>query len=192
METIGDAYMVVSGLPIRNGDLHAREIANMSLLLIDASTNFKIRHFPDRKMMLRVGVHTGEWVPTEFALNLTFSWVIGVWCRPHASVVQHSWFSVTQHACMYRSPENVSISRKYAKHWRRVLSTFWRKYDINVFICLFYSHYDIHMVIKFIVTFYTHSHISQSHFIVTWIVIWIFIITNLKPTCDGFTVVQVR
>ncbi|KAJ8036322.1 Atrial natriuretic peptide receptor 2 [Holothuria leucospilota] len=61
VETIGDAYMVVSGLPIRNGDKHAREIANMSLVLIDACSNFKIRHFPDHKLLLRVGIHTGRY-----------------------------------------------------------------------------------------------------------------------------------
>ncbi|KAM4663333.1 atrial natriuretic peptide receptor 1 [Discoglossus pictus] len=59
VETIGDAYMVVSGLPVRNGKLHAREIARMSLALLDEVKTFKIRHRPDRQLRLRIGIHTG-------------------------------------------------------------------------------------------------------------------------------------
>uniref|UniRef100_A0A8C0GF97 Guanylate cyclase n=1 Tax=Chelonoidis abingdonii TaxID=106734 RepID=A0A8C0GF97_CHEAB len=59
VETIGDAYMVVSGLPVRNGKLHAREVARMSLALLDAVRTFKIRHRPDQQLKLRIGIHSG-------------------------------------------------------------------------------------------------------------------------------------
>uniref|UniRef100_A0A8B9EWW9 Atrial natriuretic peptide receptor 2 n=1 Tax=Amazona collaria TaxID=241587 RepID=A0A8B9EWW9_9PSIT len=60
VETIGDAYMVVSGLPVRNGKLHAREIVRMALALLEAVKTFKIRHRPNDQLRLRIGVHTGE------------------------------------------------------------------------------------------------------------------------------------
>ena len=60
METIGDAYMVVSGLPVRNGINHAREIARMSLRLLERVKTFRIRHRPNDKMKLRIGLHTGK------------------------------------------------------------------------------------------------------------------------------------
>ena len=44
VETIGDAYMVVSGLPLRNGLAHSREITRMSLGLLQAVQTFQIRH----------------------------------------------------------------------------------------------------------------------------------------------------
>ena len=60
IETIGDAYMVVSGLPVKNGDNHAREIARMSLRLLEAVKTFRIRHRPNKKLQLRIGLHTGS------------------------------------------------------------------------------------------------------------------------------------
>ncbi len=60
METIGDAYMVVSGVPRRNGQRHVAEIANMALDLLGEVTKFKIRHMPERSMKLRIGMHTGS------------------------------------------------------------------------------------------------------------------------------------
>ena len=61
METIGDAYMVVSGLPIRNGHKHAGEIARMALHLVEAvKKDFTVRHKSDYKLKLRVGIHSGN------------------------------------------------------------------------------------------------------------------------------------
>ncbi|XP_064596017.1 LOW QUALITY PROTEIN: atrial natriuretic peptide receptor 1-like [Liolophura sinensis] len=60
VETIGDAYMVASGLPVKNGNLHAREIARMSLALLNCVRSFKIRHKPNDQLKLRIGIHTGS------------------------------------------------------------------------------------------------------------------------------------
>ena len=51
--------MVVSGMPERNGDLHAGEISTMSLHLLSSITSFCIPHMPDKKLQLRIGLHTG-------------------------------------------------------------------------------------------------------------------------------------
>ncbi|GLV34372.1 uncharacterized protein CBL_00299 [Carabus blaptoides fortunei] len=70
VETIGDAYMVVSGLPARNGNLHAREIARMSLSLLAAVQKFTIRHRPQEKLKLRIGLHTGGCVAGVVGLKM--------------------------------------------------------------------------------------------------------------------------
>uniref|UniRef100_A0A8C7YY66 guanylate cyclase n=1 Tax=Oryzias sinensis TaxID=183150 RepID=A0A8C7YY66_9TELE len=62
VETIGDAYMVVSGLPERNGDKHADEIAKMALDLVAAVRQVTIPHMPKERLQLRAGIHTGPCV----------------------------------------------------------------------------------------------------------------------------------
>ncbi|XP_077455500.1 uncharacterized protein LOC144073500 [Stigmatopora argus] len=62
VETIGDAYMVVSGLPERNGDRHSDEIAKMALDLVAAVRQVAIPHMPNQRLQLRAGIHTGPCV----------------------------------------------------------------------------------------------------------------------------------
>ena len=58
VETIGDAYMVASGLPQVNR-LHAAEIADMSLAVVRAVKSFTVRHRPDTQLQIRIGIHSG-------------------------------------------------------------------------------------------------------------------------------------
>ncbi|XP_077992088.1 atrial natriuretic peptide receptor 2-like [Glandiceps talaboti] len=59
IETIGDAYMVASGLPERNGNRHAGEIGSMALSLLHAVKDFKIKHQPKEILKVRIGINTG-------------------------------------------------------------------------------------------------------------------------------------
>ncbi|CAG2180165.1 unnamed protein product [Oppiella nova] len=62
--------MVVSGIPVRNGLRHAREIARMALSLLNAVTSFKIRHRPNEQLMLRIGLHSGSCVAGVVGLKM--------------------------------------------------------------------------------------------------------------------------
>lgn len=70
VETIGDAYMVVSGLPLRNGNQHSREIARLALALLDEVHKFRIHHRPDDRLRLRIGLHTGPCVAGVVGLKM--------------------------------------------------------------------------------------------------------------------------
>ncbi|KIH69390.1 adenylate/guanylate cyclase catalytic domain protein [Ancylostoma duodenale] len=62
VETIGDAYLCVSGLPRRNGTDHIKEICSMSVTILKDLRNFRITHMPTERVMIRIGVHTGPCV----------------------------------------------------------------------------------------------------------------------------------
>uniref|UniRef100_A0A914XJF6 Guanylate cyclase domain-containing protein n=1 Tax=Plectus sambesii TaxID=2011161 RepID=A0A914XJF6_9BILA len=59
VETIGDAYMVVSGVPKENGNEHSGEICTMALDLLREVSEIKIPHIPQEHLLLRIGIHTG-------------------------------------------------------------------------------------------------------------------------------------
>ncbi|KAL3101473.1 hypothetical protein niasHT_020792 [Heterodera trifolii] len=62
VESIGDGYLCVSGLPNRNGTLHAKHCADMAIKFIQALLNFRILDHPNERVRLRVGLHSGPCV----------------------------------------------------------------------------------------------------------------------------------
>ncbi|CAK9290508.1 unnamed protein product [Gordionus sp. m RMFG-2023] len=63
IETIGDAYMIASGVPIRNKDNHANEICKMAFKILDLVREFKINpngsDTKENHIEIRIGVHSG-------------------------------------------------------------------------------------------------------------------------------------
>uniref|UniRef100_A0AAR2IM52 Guanylate cyclase n=1 Tax=Pygocentrus nattereri TaxID=42514 RepID=A0AAR2IM52_PYGNA len=70
VETIGDAYMVASGVPSRNGNRHAAEMANMSLDILSCIGTFRMRHMPTVKVRIRIGLHSGPVVAGVVGLTM--------------------------------------------------------------------------------------------------------------------------
>ncbi|PFX17353.1 Speract receptor [Stylophora pistillata] len=61
-ETSSDSCIVVSGLPERNGNKHAGEIASMALRLVVNLKTFKISHMQGTTLQFRIGIHIGPCV----------------------------------------------------------------------------------------------------------------------------------
>ncbi|KAJ1173428.1 hypothetical protein NDU88_005263 [Pleurodeles waltl] len=59
VETIGDAYMVASGLPDRNGNRHAVDICRMALDILSFMGTFQLQHLPGLPLWIRIGIHSG-------------------------------------------------------------------------------------------------------------------------------------
>ncbi|CAD6197089.1 unnamed protein product [Caenorhabditis auriculariae] len=70
VETIGDGYLCVSGLPRRNGNDHTRQIASMSLAFMESLENFRVPHLPAERINLRIGIHCGSVVAGVVGLTM--------------------------------------------------------------------------------------------------------------------------
>ncbi|KAK0410045.1 hypothetical protein QR680_004912 [Steinernema hermaphroditum] len=70
VETIGDGYLCASGLPHRNGNNHAKEIADMSLAFLRSLHHFRIPHLPTERINLRIGFHSGSCVAGVVGLTM--------------------------------------------------------------------------------------------------------------------------
>ncbi|XP_076451195.1 uncharacterized protein LOC143287135 [Babylonia areolata] len=59
VETIGDAYMVSSGVPRSNGRRHVTQTATMALDLSHHVKHIEIPHLPGKVLQLRAGINSG-------------------------------------------------------------------------------------------------------------------------------------
>jgi adenylate cyclase len=66
IKTIGDAYMVVAGLPIFNPN-HVRQMVDLALEMQHAITQFNEQHH--KHLSIRIGIHTGPVVAGVIGIN---------------------------------------------------------------------------------------------------------------------------
>ena len=59
-DSISLADMLVSGLPVANGNKHADIMAQIGLEMIESVKCFKLEHLPEKKVQIRIGIHSGE------------------------------------------------------------------------------------------------------------------------------------
>ncbi|PIC43507.1 hypothetical protein B9Z55_004219 [Caenorhabditis nigoni] len=70
VESIGDGFLCVSGLPNRNGVDHIRQIVEMALGFLEFCDKFRIPHLPRERVELRVGVNSGPCVAGVVGLSM--------------------------------------------------------------------------------------------------------------------------
>ncbi|KAF1750875.1 hypothetical protein GCK72_017426 [Caenorhabditis remanei] len=70
VETIGDGYLCVSGLPHRNGNEHIRHIARMALGFLSSLQYFRVQHLPAERINLRIGINCGSVVAGVVGLTM--------------------------------------------------------------------------------------------------------------------------
>ena len=122
VETIGDAYMLVSGLPLRNGNRHAGMIASAAWHLLEEVTTFVVPHKRDEKLKLRIGIHSGTM--NEISWHFAHTKVTCDYYTP---------LLIFMHECVTIITQNEAKRRSPCKRWRTCanLASFWvRKNEV--------------------------------------------------------------
>nr|CAD2149329.1 unnamed protein product [Meloidogyne enterolobii] len=70
VETIGDGYLVCSGIPRKNGNDHAKEISELAFAFLRTVSTFRVDHLPNERVNLRIGIHTGPAVAGVVGLTM--------------------------------------------------------------------------------------------------------------------------
>ena len=63
VETIGDNYMVASGVPQPNPN-HAKDICLMALDILGSVSRISINHMPNENVQVKIGIHSGNIILT--------------------------------------------------------------------------------------------------------------------------------
>lgn len=123
VETIGDSYMCVSGVPERNFDKHANEIATMSLDILHTVFAVSISDVIDnpQELQVRIGLNSGPLIACVVGLKRPRYCLFGdtgksIWiiCEPKMkwTVIWTAWFSVNMALLMQSSslPMRIQIT----------------------------------------------------------------------------------
>lgn len=66
----------MSGLPIRNDNVHVSEIASMALHILDKVAKLEIKHRPGELLKIRIGIHSGQCVAGVVGLKVSETLVV--------------------------------------------------------------------------------------------------------------------